>query len=388
MTTMVHSVPLSAKTFTEKDLEISKKYICPDVYPGLYQESELPKGVKYIDRRIMAIKDILLDVEDEFDIKKQFTKLNLMQTMLIRQYGRGSNADDVFASLSSQGFKLDKIPMSVAKCPDNKDYIQNGRTRLEKLMQEGFTHVIVDYYTCSSWDSFAKMAQITNFVEDPYSPHTKGDIITHCNHAIKMGYIKREYNDIRDRILEIAPNSFKPATINKMTLNVLQGDGHTSAVLAFTEKTAKDWLKTFGYHDNVNNNGIYYKVLSTQFHSKALTIAARYLCNDLAGCNVKELRIVLHTDTLDGADPEVSWKSKIDNFRNKYRNAMSDLREAYYIDPKPRYTIKLFGAIPAVQSLQEQYPMDKLVMFHVGKLKDSTFSEIDTESNLLELFEA
>jgi hypothetical protein len=160
-----------------------------------------------------------------------------------REFGRGEKADEVFASVQAHGYKLDKIPMSVCQCPDGKDYIMNGRTRLEKLISAGFTNIIADYYTTDNLDAFNKMTQITNVREDPYSPHTKGDIIKHCNHAIKMGYLKREYQDIVARILEIAPTSFKPATINKMALVVQQGDGRTNSVLSFTEVTAKKWLK-------------------------------------------------------------------------------------------------------------------------------------------------
>ena len=376
---IVHSVPLSAKKFTEADLDISKKYINPDVYPGLYDPNELPKGIKYKGRKLMEIKDISLSM-DEIDIKKDYAKLFLTQTP--REFGRGADADKVFASIQAHGFKLDKIPMSVCLCPDGTDYINNGRTRLEKLMAAGFTNVIVDYYETNNYDAFDKMSVRTNGVEDPYSPHTKGDIIKHCNHAIEKGYLKREYNEVVARVLEIAPTSFKPNTINKIALNVILGNGHSNKILAFTEVTAKDWLKRNGYHDNDKNNGIYYKVISTSFYSKAITMAARYLMNDLKGLYVKELRLVLHTDTLDGADPEVSWKSKTDTFRSKYESSLRDIEQAYFNRTESRTTIKLFAVIPAVQSLSETYNMDKLVMFHVGQLKDMSFSEIDTEDTL------
>jgi hypothetical protein len=303
-------------------------------------------------------------------------------TQTQREFGRGQNADEVFASLQAHGYKLDKIPMSLCTCPDGGDYIMNGRTRLEKLIAAGFTNVIVDCYVTDNYDAFNKMAQITNVREDPYSPHTKGDIIKHCNHAINMGYLKREYNEIVTRILEIAPTSFKPATLNKIALNVLTGDGRTNSVLSFTEIKAKDWLKRHGYHDNDKNNGIYYKVISSSFYSKAITMASRYLMNDLKGLYVKELRLVLHTDTLDGADPEVSWKSRTDTFRSKYESSLRDIEQAYFNRTEARTTIKLFAVIPAVQSLSTTYNMDKLVMFHVGQLKDMSFSEIGGEGSL------
>jgi hypothetical protein len=377
-----HAVPLSAKCFTEEHRQLSLKYICPDVYPGLYNKSELPKGIEWVDRRLMDISDIVVDFDDKFERSFQ------TQEEFIRSNGRGANADYVHASIEEQGFKLSHIPISVAYCPNKLVMLEDGRTRMEKLIKAGFTNVIVDYYVCDSWDAFSKMAQLQNSVGDPYSPHTKADIIVNCNHAIKMGWIKREWDDIINRVFEIAPASFKPQTINKIILNVLQGDGHTFKVLSFTEATAKQWLKDYGYHDNEKGNGIYYKAISSQFYSKAITIAAKYLQRELAGCDVKELRIVLHTDTLDGADPEKSYKGKVDTFRVNWDRSLSEIKDTFFETSKFAKIVRLFGSIPAVNALQEVYPMDKLIMFHVGELKTKTFSEIDSTNSLSQLLEA
>jgi hypothetical protein len=377
-----HAVPLSAKCFTEEHRQLSLKYICPDVYPGLYNKSELPKGIEWVDRRLMDISDIVVDFDDKFERSFQ------TQEEFIRSNGRGANADYVHASIEEQGFKLSHIPISVAYCPNKLVMLEDGRTRMEKLIKAGFTNVIVDYYVCDSWDAFSKMAQLQNSVGDPYSPHTKADIIVNCNHAIKMGWIKREYVDILNRVFEIAPASFKPQTINKIILNVLQGDGHTFKVLSFTEATAKQWLKDYGYHDNEKGNGIYYKAISSQFYSKAITIAAKYLQRELVGCDVKELRIVLHTDTLDGADPEKSYKGKVDTFRVNWDRSLSEIKDTFFVESKFAKIVRLFGSIPAVNALQEVYPMDKLIMFHVGELKTKTFSEIDSTNSLSQLLEA
>lgn len=382
MAVIVHSVPLSAKKFTENDLEVSLKYINPEVYPGLYSKDVLPAGVKYECRKLMNIADIRLDIPDNFDdLPEQEIEDNMLQGGGARVAGIGGNAKEVGASIDSHGFKLSHIPISVAKGPNGKDTLVNGRTRLFKLKAAGFTTVIVDYYHTDNWDSFLKMTVMTNGVEDPYSPHTKGDIIYHCNHAIKQGRLKRETNEVLARVQELAPSSFKPVTINKIVLAVINGDSYTSTCRGFTEATAIKWLKDHGYHDNERGNGIYYKVLSTEFAKKAHTMAALYMQDDLKGLDVKELRIVLHTGTLDAADPEVSWSNKIDGFRYRW-NMISEAIEKYFFDrPKVKNIIRLYGAIPAVYSLSEKYNMDYLVMFHVGKLKDHTLSEIHGEED-------
>ena len=135
-----HAVPLSAKCFTQEHLDLSLKYICPDVYPGLYNKSELPQGMRWIKRVIMDISDIVVDFNDKFERSFQ------TQEEFIRSNGRGINADYVHASMEEQGFKLSHVPISVAKCVNNHNMLMDGRTRLEKLIKAGFTNVIVDSF--------------------------------------------------------------------------------------------------------------------------------------------------------------------------------------------------------------------------------------------------
>ena len=374
---ITHSVPLSAKCFTQEHLDLSLEYININVYPGLYAKSHLPKNIEFVKRRIMNISDIVIDDVDD-DAKKFVT-----QGEFIRAYGRGQFADDVHASIEEQGFKLCKVPISVAYCLDKLVKLLDGRTRLEKLIKSGFTNVIVDYYKCDDNDSFSKMAQLHNSVSDPYSPHTKADIVVNCNHAIEKGWIDRKYDSILARVKEIAPNSFSKQVINKIILNVLDGDGHTSRVHSFTEAKATDWLKRNGYHDNEKGNGIYYKVIGCGSAVPAgITGVANYLQRDLVGCNVKELRVVLHTDTLDGSCPEESFKGKIDRFRANWDRSLDEIKDTFFPGSKISRVARLYGAVPAVVALSEVYAMDKLIAFHVGKLKDKLFSEIDAENNL------
>jgi hypothetical protein len=374
-----HAVPLSAKCFTQEHLDLSLKYICPDVYPGLYAKSDLPKNIEFVKRKIMNISDIVID--DVNDNANKFASHN--QGAFIRKFGRGQFADDVHASIEEQGFKLCKVPISVAYCPNKLVKILDGRTRLEKLIKSSFTNVIVDYYKCDDYDSFSKMAQLHNSVSDPYSPHTKADIVVNCNDAINEGWTKREYDSILARVKEIAPNSFSKQVVNKIILNVLEGAGHTSGVHSFTDAKATDWLKRNGYHDNEKGNGIYYKAIGCGSAVPAgITGVAKYLQRDLVGCNVKELRVVLHTDTLDGSCPEESFKGKIDRFRTGWDRSLDEIKNTFFPGSKILKVARLYGAVPAVVDLAEVYPMDKLIAFHVGKLKDKLFSDIDGENNL------
>jgi hypothetical protein len=211
----------------------------------------------------------------------------------------------------------------------------------------------------------------------------KADIISNCNYSIKKGWITRDYDSINYHVREITGNALSNNVMQKIIQNVLYGVGYTGEVSAFDEKTANNWLRDNGYRDNVNNNGIYYKVVSASAWSKAIVSVADKLCDELEanGMRVKELRVILHTGTLDGADAIKSWQGKIDSFRSGWKSNVDNIEKAFFDESVRRPIIKLYGAIPAVKEISYLYPMDKLVMFHVGALKTMSFAEIFEQDN-------
>ena len=378
--TVVISVPLSAKKFTQEDLEISKKYICPEVYPGLYNSKELPPGIKFKERKIVKIDSFQM-APKEIDEKLGASKFFLFQDA--RFTSRGANADDVHKSIEQFGFRLNCVPISVLLCPDNKDYIGNGKTRLEKLLKEDFENVIVDYYECSDWDSYAQFGVMSNPMSDPYSPHTMLDIVSHCQKAIANGYIEETYDAIFKRAKFVSNGSFGDATLNKICLRVMEEKTAPQKLFHYSEDSGKEWLERMGYIDNDKNNGIYYKVYSTEYVSKSfVTLSSFYRNLVKEGKKVKELRVILHTGTLDGSDPVHSWKSRIDKFRRSWDSFYDNIEYAFFEHPERSRKIKLYGALPAVTSIAKEYPMDRLVMFHTGKLKDNLFADLDDVDGL------
>lgn len=375
-----HSVPLSAKKFTEADRLKSLQYYNPQVWPGLY--SDLPDGMRFVDRVIMKIKDIELDIGTDADAKEIYNNYFMKQSGAFRMYGVGENADDVRASLNEHGYELSHIPMSVAKI-HGKQMILDGRTRLWALKDAGFETVIVDLYEIDEWKVYFREGLRRNPRHRPSSPMTKADVINNCNWHIENGWLKREWNAIIDYINDVTDKSFKPDACKKIAHNVMYGIGYSASVLSFKKETATAWLKRNGYIDNVKNNGIYYEVFASSAYSKAVAgAAARILELEGEGKTVKELRIVIHTGTLEGSNPIISWEDAIDSFRQGWKDDVNNIGKYFFGTTDLISRIKVFGAIPAVQQLAELYPMDKLVMFHIGSLKTKSFSDIRTENGL------
>jgi hypothetical protein len=392
---LIHSVPLSKKKFTQEHLELSENYYSTKVYPESYDNKYLkPRGLKFVERKIMRIEDILVmvneDVFNNLDMKDFSRDFFITQHCSIRANGRGKNADKLCEEINSRGFELHWQPISVAKCPDDQVYRMDGRTRLEELLKAGFENVIVDYYICDTWQAYFTEAIRRNPPVVVRSPMTKEDLISHCNFYIQMGWLQKDANAIDQYVRELTDNRIKYNTLQKIICNVLYGSSFTSSVASFDEAKAEAWLKKFGYIDNEKDNGIYYKVVSASAWTKAIGSAATYL-NELkeSGKKVKELRIVLHTGTLEGANPVESWKGKVDSFRTGFKLVLSAIEIGFFTSTTNRNVIRLYGVIPAVGALSSEFPMDRLAMFHVGRLSKGNFykEDDDTNSKLTELLE-
>lgn len=372
-------VPIHAKKFNSKDLELSLKYFSQEhpVYDNL------PDGFKYIERTIMPIDDI-----DTSDISLAGSP-NSAYTQSARSNGRGQFADDVHASIEQQGYKLDKEPISVVICPDKRKHACNGRTRLEKLQKLDFENVIVDVFETDSWDAFHVHSLQSNQLADPYSPFIVSDLEEYALNACRTGVLKIDYEEIFNKLKSIGGTSFKDQTYHKIANNVISSGDRDLKLFAHTDATAKKWLNDNGYIDNYNNNQIYYFPYASSSWSKAFVNAANYYNSLITeGKPVKELRVVIHTGILNGADGEKCWKGRIDRFRRKWFDVFETIEKVYFIESTRKTIIKLYGAIPAVSSISDEWPLSQMVQFNKGRLsKDTYFTDLDSDDSLSSLFE-
>lgn len=391
----VHSVPMSAKKFTKRDLENSLIYVNNTVaWPGLYNNTELGKkfpGLSYVDRRIIKIKDVHYDPDTEtlekFPLEiRAVHERNNFKMQKVRAKGRGENYPQVWESLNADGYELSHIPMSVCFLHDGTVHLMNGRTRIEELVRHGFENILADYYTCDDYFSFGKFALFSNPPESPRSPMKMEDIVTYALHEISIGRLKNNDDDVKKYIEDVTDGKASKGVVDKCLSRIRSKDNSVS--LTYTDAEARIWLKDHGYHDNMNNNGIYYYIASKESAGSSVLAAASY-CKGLLEDNkkVKELRIVINPGYLPGSDAAESWKKKIDDFRNNFLKNFTVIRDHYFKEYELKNMIKVFGAIPSVNSLAHKHPLDKIVMFTTGRLKYETFAEIDTKDSLNRFFD-
>lgn len=397
MTILVQSVPMAVKSFTRADLELSKKYVSADVWPGYYDKKVLSEnfpGLVYINRRIINTKDIdfeaikkLLDELQNNNVQRSlrnsFSSMFSMQVP--RANGRGASHLLTWESMDINGYELSHKPISVCKAPSGVLLLLDGRTRFERLMKHEFKNMIVDYYECDNYHSINTFSIFCNPTAPARSPQTMGDVIQLGIDEIAAGRLKSDETSIEQWVQLVTNGSYRNSDIQKLVKSIVKKDSSASMSLSMDE--AYDWLATHGYHNNVNNNGIFYFVSSNESRASAIFSAANEMkCLIGEGKKVKEMRIIISPGTLQGAKAEKSWKDKIDQFRMTFENNLNTIKDCYFKDYDLKNIIKLYGAIPTVVSMADKFPLDKLVIF--SKMKYSSFAEMTVEENLAAMFSA
>ena len=351
-------------------LQSSLKFIDPENYPT-YQNVE--KGLLFVKRQLVNLDDI---ISDEILLGTQSFHAQLARTTV------AGNKEATKHSIVENGLKLNFLPISLVLLPDGKFAFLDGRTREDIFRNNcNLKNVIADVYKydpdyTKDEQQLAgqRFAMRANFNEAPSSPFTMDDIVRHTVHAVNKGWISKD--DIRKEVMLINDNQFSLLKVNKMVLrveNILAND-QDGVPLANTydEAGAGRWLADIAkIQSNQNSNGIYYLTVSSSFGTKFIPwVAKKYqaLLQDIALNNktkCKQLRVIVYVGTLASSDLEQSWKVGVDRFRAKVERLMNFVCKTWFTEmPELDNKVILYGAIPAVYSLGEEYPMNKIVRFN------------------------
>jgi hypothetical protein len=80
--------------------------------------------------------------------------------------------------------------------------------------------------------------------------------------------------------------------------------------------------------------------------------------------NITEVRFIIHPGVLKPRDPENEWIKTCANFKKDFNQFELDLAEYRFNGVRADNSkIKIYGAIPAVRSLEHKYPMDRLYVY-------------------------
>ena len=347
-------VPVNNKKFTKENLEWSIKLNDPNqnesnnsiyTHPHLYGNGLFKKRV---DRRLVDLSEIKTFTSNKQSARKAGNKM-LKQ---IRQ------------DINNFGFKLKHPPIALRQMPDGTLDQANGRTRYQILLEKGFKNIIADIYEFT--DNEASLFGLkANAENDPAGDLELEDVYDDCHTAVKNGWIKKDLNEILERVEEACGNGkFEAASRRAVAMRVFNKNSDIEEVLYWNTPTSiNNWMKLNNYIDTDN---IEYMPVSYSIDRKAVVMAAeRYIESG------KQIRVVCHTSVLNASNIEDCYKERVSNFKTLFNAHIANITNTYVKASGDKCKIKktdnivLYGSLPAISTLHadKNGDMKKIILF-------------------------
>lgn len=364
------------KKFTEQHLNVSKRLVVKEAFPEFYGKG-LPETAKYISRMLVDMDDISWESEYE-------------NTQKSRRGGSNVKYPDIKQDIKEYGFKLKHPPGAVRLLPDGRLIPLNGRTRKGILDEFGLKNLIVDVYIIDHDGDASIFGLVTNSNKDPAGTLTLEDVFHEGVYAIQMGWIKHDITEILNRINKCAGrgcfSKAKRETLAYRIYNQFEDKIH-GTILAWNKTVdVKRWMSRREFYNipkkqvvfqTLAEKDVLYYVISSEYVYKAVSTAS-HLAMEYPG---KEIRVVVHTGILTGNDITECYINRIEEFTSKWNFQMKALSEAYFNGaPSNNIKVKLYGALPAISSLQD---LNKMVVFG----QNSSYIQPKTISSIQDLID-
>lgn len=365
-------VDLKETTFTEEHVELYNY-----LYDTLWSESE-PKH--FGDEVHSAI---------EF-YQFEFIPINDAINQIHRKGGRVKDPKNVWRSMD-KGFKLTELPPSVLRV-GTEDYQLTGDTRKEYFALHGHEFYIAAVYKpvegATEWeikDAISYMGQTLQ--EEPASnPNSMEDVKDALSVQAtiwedsegKAGVNPNIIEDLLERTEEIGFR-FTEGKRHDIAYSVYNQFNPSTPVASWSSNPKaqyqiKSYMSRFKLVNSKDGKFIYMCAAASTISKVFTSVLRKAAANPNA-----EIRIVLHTSTLTGTDPLVSFETVAKNNIDKFNTFMSDANIVLNGDGNSR--IKMYGLLPAVGA---SHSFDEPVLYDsitetLHQRKKGYFCDISTE---------
>lgn len=336
----------STNYFTEQNLKDYQSLVNPNAFPELYG-IDLAKQLIYSGDHIVEMDDI--------------TQSGGIQTF--RAGGANPKFKEMNRGIKRNGFKLKYPAIALFVTEEGKIIVITGNTRLEILKKLGFKNCIASIYKASEGytvdeveDAVSRSGIRFNTIHDDASPTGMDDVKVEVEKAITKGWIGKTVSDIQKRVDEICGNGvFTDRTRSTLVFEIFNHYNPSQTVKSWINSSVtKEWVLSKNF---VNGNGVRYVTYTTQNHAKVFLsiMETAYNYPD------DEIRILLHTGTLEGFDLERCWIERVDAFKDFYQRILLQTSSVYFNNKSPvQNRVKLYGVLPSLSSMHD---LDKLVFF-------------------------
>ena len=369
----------SIKEFTQEHLETYQRLNPEEAYPWLFGD-ELPESLEVMETTLVDISGVnWLDNEQG------------IRTQGVRSGGKNPKYKEISRDISNFGFKLTQPAISLLQL-NNEIIPLNGRTR-SSIFENSYSHlknIIAIVYqikkeylhpdgtpTPQAESDISIFGCSANAYTDPSGDLSKEDVVREVKGAIEKGWITQNLKDIQDRVGRLCGKGvFTERTRSDLSFRIFNQFSQDDKILPWDVSNVKLWRNKNKLVDvdwdapksidggETLYRGIKYVVVSSETLEKSVGTVAR---------TAKEnpdyfIRVVIHTGILKGFDPETNYLEKVDKFRTVWNNHLDNLAYAFFNGgPALQKRVRLFGALPAIQSMHD---LTKLVKFVTKDLEN------------------
>lgn len=377
---LIFAVPTTQTGFTEKDLNSCVELVKLEAFPHLYGE-ELPKALTFTgDFGIVDYKHAVTEHSLTFGT----------QQIGARRGTKNPKYDEIWRHIRDFDFKLRNPPICALR-HGGELFLINGRTRAEILVSKfGFENLIVAFYEVTPGytpsqvaDCISQFGIIANTDEDPSGSAQIYDVYEEVVNAIVQGWIvnPQEVDEevartaIKDRIETLcgsAKGRFGDVKRDQILYQILNHFDPINEVRWWNHHSAKAWMTQEAKYYNIDpiyedatkkilkKRGIIYKVISANAAHKGILDVVYEASNNPHS----EIRVVLHTGTLEGYNLDNCYDIRVLSFVTFYDEVLSKFGSVFFSGQKADMTqVKVYGALPA---LGPRHNLKKLVLIKPG----------------------
>ena len=392
-------VPSGTK-FKDIHLELNEKL--KEIFPERYGDGTLVKGAKYIET-INADWDMFkMDnyYTDDKGLKEDVT--NSVQKV---RAAKNKKIAEVKEDIKKNGYDLREPRPAFYRDKQGRLMPADGRGKWGSMKELGYKNIQVDIFEVANQSVARHLGNRLNWKTKPKADIEADDIEKQLvddineNILILSGKEHKDFALLVDEAQASGGDSFKESTYNKIARRVLSkvNKGAYETRISYDDKTAKLWMEKYKYVDDYRpdghkqGNGIFYYVCSANTLSKSYKDAvykADFLATHIP--HFKQLRVVLHPGEISSSDVAESFRLIIDNGRTEWENYTKKLKtrvtgEDLKIVNKKQ--LVLYGCLPASGAMQEDYPLNKMILFDKGPLANGkTFTDLYNDETLSKQF--
>lgn len=303
----------------------------------------------------------LIDIDT---IDKEFHQLH-------RAAGMNKEYKNLKENISSQGFKCKYFPPVVIR-DGNRNVLATGNTRFEVLKKNDVENCPVAIYNFDDdLSEIEKKAIIIRAGQkfqpqlDPAAPPSKEDIRSALSRLVETGSVDvHDDNEMMNACTDLCSSTnFRRSTIQKLTLEVQNNHG-VREVRAYGSDRAAARPETIlrNQYKFIDNDDVVYITYGSSMWSKAFTLALETWKEN----PTKQVRLMIHTETLEGFDFEKCYDDRIQKFYREFHNLLEYsalLGGGTIATAKERVVV--YGAFPAIGDGHQN--LNEPVLFHPKK---------------------